>query len=295
MATFLTIKEILDWAKKLLQQSQVPDFTYEAEFILAWLLGTGRFDLYINKENFVSDTVVNKYKKIIKQRAKRIPSAYLLREVEFMGLNFFILPGVFIPRPETELLVERIISRINPKADIKILDLCCGCGNIAISLAYYLKNSVIYAIDNNPLAIKLTQENALRYGLENRIKIFEGDLFSPLYKLQPLPKLDFVLTNPPYVKREFLNDLMPEVKIEPQEALDGGEDGLKFYRQIIDESIFFLKPNGVLGMEIDPDLLSAIVNILKEKNFVKILPLKDYSNLERIILAQRRFNEKHHN
>jgi len=228
----------------------------------------------------------------LNERIGGMPMQYLMGKIEFFGLPFFISPGVLIPRPETEILVQAVIgllsasakegvSRINP---YRILDLCTGSGNIAISLAKHAKYAKITAIDIDDVCLNIARKNAVVNEINN-IEFIKSNLFS---KLGPNDKFDIIVSNPPYIKQSDLKRLPLEVKSEPIIALDGGEDGFDFYRKIISEARKFLKPGGFLALESGDGQAYNIKEILEEENrFSSIKIINDYNNIPRVVIGVR--------
>ena len=217
---------------------------------------------------------------------RNMPIAYVTGETEFMSLPFLINRQVMIPRPETEILVEEALSKLQSAA--LVIDMCTGCGNIAVSLAKY-SSCVIKAVDISKSALEVAQRNAALNGVQGLISFFEGDMFAPLAQNRLEGEIDLVISNPPYVRRHEIPELACEVRdFEPHIALDGGEDGLRFYRAICRDSWKFLRPGGHLAVEVGYDQAEFVCNIFKE-HFNSIKVTKDYAGIERIVIAQKRW------
>lgn len=259
----------------------------DAEILLCHLLNLERIDLVLKKDTLLSDENVNQFLKLIKRRLKNEPVSYITGEKEFMSLPFRVLPGVLIPRPETELLAERLVEEYKNDSAPQILDLCTGSGAIAISIAYYLKNALVTAVDKFDVCVKTARENAQNIGVEKRVEVIKADVFEKL----PLVKtFDCIVSNPPYIEEKVLSTLPSDVKNhEPMYALDGGTDGLDFYRRIIAVSEMLLKPNGLLAFEIGYDQGKSVSNLIKENGkFDEIKVLKDYAGQDRIVTAYKK-------
>lgn len=227
----------------------------------------------------------------IKRRGDREPLQYLLGEVEFYGYLFIVRKEVFIPRPESEFLIEEgtkiaSILKESGKKGLNIIDLCTGSGCLAVALAKEIPYSKIYATDISPLCIETSSENALQLGVLDRIELFIGDLFEPLKKRLPARSVDLIVSNPPYIPSCDLNSLPPEVRdYEPRSALDGGEGGLDVIKKIIDGSVEFLSDNGYLLLEIGVGQAEMIKDFISKGSFFRSIEFRlDYAGIERIAI-----------
>jgi release factor glutamine methyltransferase len=258
----------------------------EIEILFTDILGCRRDELYLNKNIKLSPSQKEFIISALKRKALGEPLQYILGKTEFMGLEFKLNQDVFIPRPETEILVEYTLNLIShlEKNYLKILDLCTGSGCIAISLAKYIteKNIVFYACDLSYQALKVAKINAKINQVE--INFLNTDLFKAIKS----NSFDIIVSNPPYVPKGEIDKLSKEISYEPRMALDGGEDGLDFFRRIIGEVGFYLKDDGFLIMEIGFGQLNSIKNLFKNSKNLRIIDcIKDYSNIERVIVAKK--------
>lgn len=283
----------------------------EKELILTDLLGCKRHELYLknislnkthpSKVSGWSIPLDKKQSEILERirllRAQGKPLQYILGKTYFMGFRFNLTEGVFIPRPETEILVETTIETIKNKArskeSVKILDIGTGSGCIAVSLSKFLPFAEITAVDISKVSIDAACKNAKLNNVENRIKFIKSDLFSNLQSgdvslSKARQKYDIIISNPPYIPRGDLNDLSIEVKCEPGIALDGGEDGLEFYRRIINRAHPFLKKGALLIMETGLGQGGFVKSIaLENRNFKFVKVVYDYNKIDRVILLER--------
>jgi len=294
-----TASEILDKATKYLRRRGIPEPRIDAEVLLAYVLKIERLEIYLNLDCQLTKEELSAYEKLIERRVGREPVAFIVGYKEFMGLNFFLNKNVLIPRPETEILVEEVIEKVqNIRKSrsygyrrnnyLTIVDLCTGSGNIAISLAKNMASCKIYATDISEGAIQVARKNARFHNVEGKIEFLLGDLFSPLEKLNLNLTVDFVVSNPPYVKSRDLVLLQPEVKKEPLCALVGGNGGLDFYQRIVPEALRYLVDDGYLIMEIGDRQGKAVMNLIKkEKGFSPPQLVKDYAGLDRVVVAQK--------
>jgi release factor glutamine methyltransferase len=255
----------------------------EAELLFSRVLNCSRLSLYLDRQRLLTEKESEAVSAALKRRISGEPLEYILGVMEFMGLEFKVSPDVLIPRPETEILVETVI-KISNDPDRKILDLGTGSGCIAVSLARFLPNAEITATDISSRALKIAAANAA----SNNVKIdfLCSDLFGALDAVRQ--KYDIIVSNPPYVASGEIGKLQQELRHEPLIALDGGEDGLEFYSRIIKDAPDYLEAGGSLVMEIGFDQAGRIENIFKRsKKFKAIEIIKDYNNIERVIVARR--------
>ena len=312
------INEVLRWAREYLSHLNVPEPYMEGEYLLMHVLGCQRKDLLIHPERVLTSDEVKRFSGVIERRGRREPSQYILGEVEFRGLLFKVNREVLIPRPETELLVEEAVNSVcsgdtilnlqeikygvHGIKDVTVLDLCTGSGCIAICIAKELKETIpltpplikgergglrVYAVDISAGAIAVAQENARRHGVKDKIQFLVGDMFKAVEPLKLEGKIDLIVSNPPYVSKEAMERLQPEIKgYEPVLALYGGEDGLDFYRRIIQEAPRYLKQQGGLIMESGFNQAGHVRNLFeKEEVFSGIEVKRDLAGIERIIKA----------
>ena len=260
----------------------------ETRLILAKLLKVDKSYIYAHEDLEISKEIEDEFTSIMKKMASGHPIQYILKEKEFMGLDFYVDEGVLIPRADTEILVEFIIDYIDlnyKDENINILDLGTGSGAIALSTAYYCKETSVYATDLSPKAIEVANINMERFSLEN-VKIEKGDLFQPIEQMKN--SFEIIASNPPYIQRDEIDGLQNQVKdYEPLEALDGGEDGLKFYKDISKRAKEFLKNKGLLIYEIGYNQGKEVSNILYKEGYKDIEILKDLHGKNRVVLGKR--------
>lgn len=270
----------------LLRKSQVPFL--DSILVLCKLLDVDKSYIYTYGERQVSKEVEDEFIKLMKKRAEGYPIQYILGEREFMGLDFYLEEGVLVPRPDTEILVEYIIDYINKNyksKNIKVLDLGIGSGAISLSIAHYCKDVFVYGIDISDIALKVANINKQRLNLFN-VKFYEGDLFKALEGLNLEEKFEIIASNPPYISKEEIEKLDRTVKeFEPRLALDGGEDGLDFYRKITPESKKFLNNNGLLIYEIGYNQGEDVKALLISEGFKEVSILKDLQGHDRVVLG----------
>ena len=221
----------------------------------------------------------------LKEPNKKVGELFILGTCEFMGLDFYVEEGVLIPRGDTEIIVEEVLNNIDEDAEINVCDLCCGSGAIGLSLANYRKNIIVDLVDIDDIPEKVTRKNIRELELSKRCGFIKSDLLSEVIKKGN--KYDILVSNPPYIRTEVINTLMEDVKdYEPHLALDGGEDGLIFYRRIIDESLEVLKENGILAFEIGHDQGEDVKNLMIEKGYYDVKVIKDLAGLDRCVIGR---------
>ncbi|MEN3189966.1 MAG: peptide chain release factor N(5)-glutamine methyltransferase [Atribacterota bacterium] len=291
---FKTIGQALRYINKLLENAKIINSSGEAEILLSYLLKMNRSEIYLNFDKILSNNEKRELEQAIQKRLKNIPLQYITKHQEFMGMDFFIEEGVLIPRPETEILVEKIIEKLKnkkPDSPLRVVDLGTGSGIIAISIAKYIKDITIYATDISEKTLKLAFKNAHKHNCEDRIIFLQGDLFEPLREKIDQNSLDGIVSNPPYISLEDFKSLPIEIKEkEPKIALYGGINGIDYYRKIIKKASYFLKKNGFLALEVGAGQAKKVKElILKEHNFKQNIEIfKDYSNIERVVITYRK-------
>jgi release factor glutamine methyltransferase len=278
-----TIKKILDWTTEHFKKHRIDDPHLEAEILLSHALKTERIKLYIDFEKEPDKNGLEIFKSYIARRIKREPAAYITGHKYFMSLDLKVTPDVLIPRPETELLIENAVELSRTfDQNISALDIGTGSGAIAVSLAKFIDNIEVCATDTSKKALDVALENAKKYKVENKIIFFEADLFPSDGR-----KFDIIISNPPYIRTADIKGLQPEVRdFEPAAALDGGADGLDYYRRIIEMAGNYLNENGFLMLEIGPEQSVPVTGIINEKlKPKKVLVKKDISGLDRAVIA----------
>ncbi|MGN1032924.1 MAG: peptide chain release factor N(5)-glutamine methyltransferase, partial [Intestinibacter sp.] len=237
----------------------------------------------INLDKTLSDEQEKYFLEMMKDRLNERPIAYIIGNREFMGLDFFVKEGVLIPRPDTETLVEEIINICNNKTGLNILDIGTGSGAITVSLAKYLDKSHVISVDISDIALEIASKNAISNKVDERIDFIKSDVFSNVSNEM---KFDIIVSNPPYIRKGDIGGLDRQVKdFEPYNALEGGEDGLDFYRRITDESRQFLKKDGILAYEVGHDQASDVSKIMQQNGFKGIYTKCDLQGFERVVIG----------
>lgn len=277
--TGTNIFNILKQATEFLTSHNITEAQLDAEVLLCGVLKTKRNILVTLRQETISKEQYRQYQDYLNKRITGKPIDYILGNSEFMGLTFKVNPDVLIPRPETELIVEQANKFIKENKFKHILDLCTGSGAIAVSVAYYNDVSIV-ASDISKNALQVAKDNAKTNNVLNKIQFIESNMFDNIIN----KKFDIIISNPPYVTEKEYKCLERELLFEPKNAFLAGEDGLKFYRIIAENSARYLNPKGVLLLELNANISLQIADLFSNFLFVKII--KDYSGLDRILIAQ---------
>lgn len=273
-----SLKGLLADGTKMLTQAGIDEAELDAGYILEYITGLNSAQYFIHSEDIIEKNKAEEFFRLIERRSKRIPLSYVIGTRDFFGLTFKVDENVLIPEQETELLVEEVIKHSEGKS---VLDMCTGSGCIAISIALFGKPSKVAASDISEKALEVARENAksLKAG---EISFIQGDMFENV-----TDKFDIIVSNPPYIETGEIDELMPEVRdYIPRLALDGDIDGLKFYRIISKEAVKKLNKNGRIFYEIGYNQSRAVASILLENGFTDVKIMKDYSGLDRIVMAK---------
>ena len=274
--------DILENTSRFFASKGLENARLQAELLLAAVLGVKRLDLYLQFERPLHRSEVDRYREYVRQRLQRVPVQYITGVAAFRHLELTVTPAVLIPRPETEVLVD-VALELLPEGG-RVLDLCCGSGAVALSLAQEAAAEVV-ATDVSAAALEVAKANAERCGLAERVEWHCGDLFAPLRDIAPF---DLVAANPPYVRRSDLAQLAPEVRdYEPHLALDGGEDGLAYYRRIAQEAADFIRPGGHLLLEVGDGQSAAVEDLLaRSERLIEVQIRPDLNQIPRVVVAR---------
>ena len=272
--------EIIKFGSNLLKEKKISSSILDSEILLSKVLNKTREDILINLDQKINKMSISVYKEYLKRRSSSEPIAYILGEKEFWSKKFYINKNTLIPRPETELLVDKILKIYGGKK-ISILDVGTGSGCIIISLLSNLKYSYGIGIDISKKAILVAKKNALRHKLTKRVKFLNKSLKNIFSK-----KFDLIVSNPPYIDSKDMKNLSEDIKrYEPRIALDGGNDGLDLIKKVIYKSKSILKIKGMLALEIGNEQIKKVSKILIDNNFKIKHVIKDYKDNVRCVLA----------
>lgn len=283
----MTYKELYEHGVGVLKQADIAEAELDARLLLEYICHTDRNTLLVHGDSVRSPMEEEFYKITIEKRRQHIPLQHITGEQEFMGLVFRVNEHTLIPRQDTEILVEEAMRYLGD--GMRILDVCTGSGCILLSLLKYSNECEGIGIDISENALLMARENAKRLCLEATFLC--GDLFEPLEGFVSDKTrdglFDIIISNPPYIPSSVIQELMPEVRDhEPLLALDGMEDGLYFYRKIIERAPNYMRRGGLLFFEIGWDQADAVSSVLREKGFGNIEVIKDYAGLDRVVKAE---------
>jgi release factor glutamine methyltransferase len=277
----MTISDLMmEGAKKL---KSLPSKRLEASVLLSYVLKKNKVELYKNMLNQIDSNLALEYRKLLQRRMSGEPLCYITGKRDFFGLEFAVNEFTLIPRHETELLVEEAILFIKQShlGKAQVLEIGVGSGAVSIALSYYCQSIQVDAVDLSNKALCVASVNIEKYSMKNRIRLLEGDLFSPIDNEK---KYDLIISNPPYIPTEDIKTLSKEVKAEPIIALDGGVDGTSILRRIIKDSMDFLNPGGCLMLEINGELQEKkITQLFYEHGYRKVFQKKDLASIPRVI------------
>lgn len=279
-----TIVKILDWTKQYFTDKGIENPRLDAEVLLCAVLKCQRINLYVHFDQPLKAEELQKYREYVLRRGKHEPLAYILGEQAFMNYVFKVTPAVLVPRPETELLVESLVKLFEGTENLEILDLGTGSGAILVSLLAMLPQARGTAVDISASALAVATENAELMGVSERFTPVLSDLYR---ELPPTKKYDLIVSNPPYIPTADLSSLAADVRKEPQGALDGGRDGLDFYRRIVEGADKYFSAGAILAFEIGIYQAEDVVNFCREHGFAITSIRKDYAGIERMIFATK--------
>ena len=271
----MTLREAYEYGQKRLQTAEIEDAVIDAWYLLEFVTGISRAMYFLRMNENMAPKQEEQYKNYLETRANHIPLQHITGVQEFMGLEFCVNEHVLVPRQDTEVLVESVLEVLTPGMDV--LDMCTGSGCIIISLAKLGKDIKATGVDISEEALKVAKKNVEK--LEAEVALLHSDLFENVDG-----KYDVIVSNPPYIRTAVIEELKEEVKFhDPFIALDGKEDGLFFYRKIVDESLNYLKPSGKLYFEIGHDQGEDVKQLMENAGFFNVTVKKDLAGLDRVV------------
>jgi release factor glutamine methyltransferase len=285
-----TIQKLLNWTTEYLTQKGVDSPRLSAELLLSSVLGLKRIELYTQYNRVVEEEHLAKLRELVRRAGQQEPIAYLVGRTEFYSIEFEVTPDCLIPRPETELLVQRAIELLRQRTGPHhVCDLCTGCGVIAVAIAKNVPDAKVVATDLSAAALDVAARNVKKHQLDERIELLRGDLFEPLIPQLDMAPFDVIVCNPPYVSAAEYEELEKNVKdYEPRTALYAGEDGLDLYRRIFEQVGRFLESDGALLLEIGYKQGPAVRELLEQTSLFPTVRIdKDLAGHDRVVTAQR--------
>ncbi len=274
----MNYRQVYELGKSRLEEADVAEAALDARILLEHVCGTSRNDLLVHGDREVADAQIDQYIECISRRQSREPLQHITGVQDFMGLEFAVNEHVLIPRQDTEILVEEVMK--DEFDGSRILDMCTGSGCILISLLHYSNWCKGVGVDISSAALAVAKENANKLLPEEKRPVFvESNLFEAVEGT-----FDIIVSNPPYIRTKVIENLMPEVKdYEPMQALDGYEDGLYFYRRIVEEAGEYLNKDGRLYFEIGHDQGAEVSELMKSAGYEQVRVVKDYAGLDRVV------------
>lgn len=279
-----TITRVLEWTKQYFANKGIENPRLDAEILLCAVLKCERITLYVHFDQPLSEEELTEYRGYVARRAQQEPLAYILGEKAFMRHSFKVNPAVLVPRPETELLVESVAKAAAGAGAASLLDLGTGSGAIIVSLLELLPEAAGTAVDISAAALAVAGENAEAIGVSSRLTLVESDLFDGMPAGQTF---DIIVSNPPYIPAADIAGLAADVQREPRGALDGGSDGLDFYRRIAAGCGMWLKPDGLLAFEVGIGQAQQVAELCWQAGLTVTALRKDYAEIERMVFATR--------
>lgn len=282
----MIIKEVLKTAIEKLKNKNIEDASMKVKMILSDTLNKEKEYLLVHDQDELDEDVLKVFDERLNKLISGKPIQYILNKQDFMGLHFYVDENVLIPQPDTENLVEEVIKISKTlkmsKEQLKVLDMCTGSGAIAVSLSKYIDKALIYASDISINALDVAKKNAKSNSLD--ITFIHSDLFNDI---EISNQFDIIVSNPPYIETEVIKSLSKEVQEEPIIALDGGKDGLDFYREIIKCAKEYLIKDGYLVLEIGYDQKDSVIKLLQDNDYKNIYSKKDLSGNDRVVVGQK--------
>lgn len=285
-STIWTIKKLLLWTTHYFQEHHLDSPRLDAELLLAHVLHKQRIYLYTDFDLIVEPSELSLYREYIKKRVSGVSTAVIIGEKEFMGLTFKVNEDVLIPRPDTETWLEKVIQYHRNEQGLTVADLGTGSGAILLSFLYYCKEDTGVGVDISEKALAVAEENGKTLKMDDRVTWRRGDYLTALEEGE---LFDGILTNPPYIPTGDIRGLAEEVRHEPMNALDGGADGLTFYRKLAEGAAEHLKDGGFLAAEFGIHQAADVVNLLKETGkFDSFEVINDYGGIERAVYCRKK-------
>lgn len=282
MSRLYTVQELITLSTTYLNDKGCQSPRLDAEVLMAHVLESDRVHLYMNLDRPLEKGEVDAYRRLIGLRGRRVPVAYLTGRKEFYGLEFVVSDAVLIPRPETELLVDEALNLLQLIQNPEVLDIGTGSGVIAVTLAFHIKQASVLAVDISEAALEIARTNADRLKVADQLSFLHSDLFKEV----PDQKFDLICANLPYIPSHDLENLDQEVQQEPKQALDGGRDGLDYYRVLIEHAPDYLADEGHVLMEIGYDQKQMVLDLAAKRGYSSCSVKQDYAGKDRVVILR---------
>ena len=280
-------RELLDFGKKYLRERKVENSDLDAWLLMEYVCKISRSWYFIHEEDKVTDQENRDYREQIRNRGDHIPLQQLTHEAYFYGMKFYVDENVLAPRPDTETLVEEVLKELPADQELKILDMCTGSGCILLSILANREKAIGTGVDLSEKALAVARKNG--QDCQAKAQWICSDLFEKIKG-----RYDAIVSNPPYIRTSVIQGLMEEVRLyEPYMALDGHEDGLFFYRNILDQAGEHLKPGGLLAFEIGYDQGEEVASLMEEKGYIQVRTVKDLAGLDRVVTGRKNQEERY--
>ena len=280
----MKIKDIINYGVAMIKNTESPSL--ETQMMIAKVIEKDRLYIMLNLEEDIDESKVEIIKTMIDKRKSSYPLQYILGEREFWGMDFKVSEGVLIPRQDTEILIEETLKKLKDnkhKSNLKGFEIGVGSGIISITLLKEIETLTMIGVDINDKAIELTKANALKHEVSDRLCILNSNLFEKINKEN---QFDFIISNPPYIETKVIDSLQEDIKQhEPKLALQGGEDGLDFYRAIIEQSKSYISPEGFIAFEIGYNQAEAVKKIFVENGYPNVTIAKDLAGFDRVVIG----------
>ena len=280
-------RELLDFGKKYLNEKKIENSHLDAWLLMEYVCKISRSWYFIHEEEPVKDQESKDYRELIRKRGEHIPLQQLTNEAYFYGMKFYVDENVLAPRPDTETLVEEVLKELPTDRELEILDMCTGSGCILLSILANREKAIGTGVDLSEKALAVARRNG--QDCQAKAQWICSDLFEKIKG-----RYDAIVSNPPYIRTSVIQGLMEEVRLyEPYMALDGHEDGLFFYRNILDQAGEHLKPGGLRALEIGYDQGEEVASLMEEKGYIQVRTVKDLAGLDRVVTGRKNQEERY--
>ncbi len=281
----MTLNAVYKQGEKLLKEANIPDADFDSLYLLEHFFGTDRTALILHGDKTADESLCERFFSAVEERKTGKPLQYIVGKWNFMGYDFYVGEGVLIPRDDTEIVVEAALDFLKDIKNPRVIDLCSGSGAIAVSIAKMFPSSAVVALEYSDLAVEYLKKNIELNGADN-VRVFKGDV-TKCYEDFENGIFDLVISNPPYIESEEIDTLQPELQFEPRMALDGGKDGLYFYRIISDKWSCKVKKGGMIAFEVGEEQFEPVAELVKKCGFENVTYRLDLQGYKRTVAGVR--------